>query len=295
MDSAREVRTRAGPGLGTQSGRRGTGIPPRGDTGARRRAVSAPASDSARPPPVSAALGSAAARGFGYPARPQPGSVPRSSPLAGRRRAAGRRARRDPTDSAEGPDHGAGPPLAGRGAGHPGGCHASRALGNLGLEATPSGCGGSSHALRPPARGGVCRRSPPPPSAPRLPPPARPPPARARRSHPQRSLLPRGLALPWAPARRSHPTSPNLAFSAARRKLREAKWEPTVKGRPSVRSRHSPSRISAFATRAAHPAPHLCSPQSAAHHASQINLAHAQGTLDAPGPPPVTSPRLLYL
>lgn len=134
-----------------------------------------------------------------------------------------------------------------------------------------------------------------PPSAPRLPPPARPQPARARRPHPQRSPLPPGLALPWAPALRSHPASPNLALSAARRKLREAKWEPTVKGRPSVRSRYSPSRASAFATRAAHPAPHLCSPQSAAHHASQINLAHAQGTLDAPGPPPVTSPRLLHL
>ena len=97
MDSASEVRTREGPGLGTQSGRRGTGVPPRGDTGTRRRAVSAPASDSPRPPPVSAALGSAAARGLGYPARPQPGSsrgphlglgdcAPRGAELGGIRR-----------------------------------------------------------------------------------------------------------------------------------------------------------------------------------------------------------------
>lgn len=77
----------------------------------------------------------------------------------------GRRARPDPTGSAAGPSQGAGPPLAGHGAGRRGGCHASRALGNLGLKATPSGGGGggSSRALRPPARGGVCRRSPPPP------------------------------------------------------------------------------------------------------------------------------------
>lgn len=111
---------------------------------------------------------------------------------------------------------GRGPPLAGRGAGSRGGCHASRVLGNLGLKATPSGGGGggSSRALRPPARGGVCRRSPPPPpSAPRAaagPPPA-PLPRTARNSPGARPFL-RGLALPSAPTLCCRPTSPNLAF-----------------------------------------------------------------------------------
>lgn len=83
------------------------------------------------PLPTSTALGSAAARGLGTLERPQPSaSLPsRSSPRAGRRRAPGRRAGPDPTDSAEGLGRGAGPPLAGRGAGRPGGCHASQRWG----------------------------------------------------------------------------------------------------------------------------------------------------------------------
>lgn len=113
----------------------------------------------------------------------------------------GRRVRPDPTGSAAGPSRGAGPPLAGRGAGRRGGCHASRELRNLGLKATPSGGGGgcSSRALRPPARGGVRRPSPPPPPLPGLP-PARPPPARVRPPHPGRTwLTPRSSPLPPRP------------------------------------------------------------------------------------------------
>lgn len=120
------------------------------------------------------------------------------------------------TGSAVGPSQGAGPPLAGRGAGRRGGCHASRALGNLGLKATPSGGGGSSRALRPPARGGVCRRSPPlrfPPWAAAGPPPTRrrlPPTPLPHTAHtpPRRSPLP---ARPCSPLAPHPPLPPNLS------------------------------------------------------------------------------------
>lgn len=112
----------------------------------------------------------------------------------------------------------AGPPLAGCGAGRRGGCHASRALGNLGLKATPSGGGGggSSSALRPPARGGVCERSPPPPPqgcrrrVPHPPAPGarRPPPPSTAHTAPGRSPLP---PRPRAPLDPHPPLPPNLS------------------------------------------------------------------------------------
>ena len=134
------------------------------------------------------------------------------------------------------------------------------------------------------------------------PPPTRPAPG-ARRPSPTPGdaprttapalTLPLGLALSWDPTLRSRPTSPHLPLSDGRRKLWESKWEQTVKGRPNVRSRYSPSHISAFVTRTAHPTPHLCSHQPASHHASHIYPMHIQDILAAPGPPPVTS--LLHL
>lgn len=118
----------------------------------------------------------------------------------------GRRVKRDPTDWARGP------PLAGRGARHRGGCHASRALGNLGLQATPSGGSGSSRALGPlpgAACAGGARLSPPAAAA-------RPAPT-APRAHP-RYARPH-LALPLGPGTPSPlcaslrgPQPPSFAF-----------------------------------------------------------------------------------
>lgn len=120
-----------------------------------------------------------------------------------------------------------GPPLAGRGARRRGGCHASRALGNLGLQATPSGGGGSSRA-RPPARGGVRRRSPPLPSRrhgpPRTDSSPRPP--------PPRTATPRYATRPWRP---QLPSPPASLSSPETRVSKELKWAHTVKcWRPKV-------------------------------------------------------------
>lgn len=147
-----------------------------------------PTSTRTCPLPVSAALGWAWS-----PRAPLALSAPALAVLTSGCEAArsGRKARPDPTGSAVGPSWGAGPPLAGLGAGRRGGCHESRALRNLGLEAIPSGGGGSggssSCALGPPARGGVCRPIPPPHSTPGPaagPPPVlrRPPPTPLRRA-----------------------------------------------------------------------------------------------------------------
>lgn len=181
----------------------------------------------------SAALGWAAAPGLEAPSAPRP-ALPARAVLTSSCEAArpGRRARPDPTGSAAGPSWGAGPPLAGRGAGRQGGFHESRALRNLGLKETPGGgggggggggsggsrSGGSSCALRPPARGGVCLLIPPPHSPPHSPPPPvagppptrpRPPPASLRRAE---RTSPRGWALALPPLSRSplglHPPRP---------------------------------------------------------------------------------------
>lgn len=208
-----EVQAPEGPRLGTQSARR----TPRGWGQRREAALGAegtrgpvpgsgqsppPTSTPPAPPPdlLSTSpshlrrLGSAAARAWGpqnapSSVRPCPrgphlglgGSAPRDAEPGGIRRAPPR-------------GRGAGPPLAGRGDRRRGGCHAGRALANLGLKATPSGGGGSSRALRRPARGGVCRRSPPP--LPELPPPTRGRPAPTPRDA---GLTPRPAA-PGAPA-----------------------------------------------------------------------------------------------
>lgn len=124
-----------------------------GDAGAGswRRAVSASHLDSPHPPPpdmlprsLPIAVASARPRPGAWnpqsapsPARPCPrgphlglgGSAPRDAERGRSRRAPPR-------------GRGAAPPLAGRGDGRRGGCHASAALGNLGLKATPSGSGG---------------------------------------------------------------------------------------------------------------------------------------------------------
>lgn len=206
MGSVERGQAREWLGLGSQSGQRGLRD---GDSAKRRpqaprerggrREGRFPAASSLRPtaptapPPLSptspsylrrAGLGGSA--GPGIPTAPVAlhALYPQSSPPAGRCRAPGRRARRDPTGAAEGLWGSAGPPLAGRGAGRRSGCHTSQALRNLGLQATPSGGGGgSSRALRPPARGGARPRPPPPathgahlaPGAPRGPGSSRPP------------------------------------------------------------------------------------------------------------------------
>lgn len=171
------VRTEDSAGMGTAP--RG-GLGHEGDAGAgsRQRAVSASYLDSPHPTPPGHAptfpsrlrrLGSAAARGLESPECPQPRAPCPRCPHLGLGGSAPRDAERGRIRRASPRDRGAGPPLEGRGDGRRGGCHASGALGNLGLKATPSGGGsgggsGSPRALRPPARGGVCRRSPPPPS-----------------------------------------------------------------------------------------------------------------------------------
>lgn len=141
------------------------------------------------------------------PRRSGLGSPPRARVLLashlrlGGDRSPGHRVKRDPTDWA------GGPPLAGRGAQRRGGCHASRALGNLGLQATPSGGSGSSRSA--PCQG---RRVPAEPASP-LPPP-RPAPHRqlpvptpAAHGHTSRchsALAPPALLAPkWRP-----PSSP---------------------------------------------------------------------------------------
>ena len=145
------------------------------------------------PLPTSAALGSATARGLGTPERPQP-SAPlpsRSSPRAGRRRAPGRRARPDPTDSDEGLGRGAGPPLAGRGAGLPGGCHASQPWGIWGSR-RPRAAAAAAAALRTRSGrlpGAACA------GGARLPPPL---PGRSRPApHPPGARRPAPVAHPW--------------------------------------------------------------------------------------------------
>lgn len=187
MDSAREVR-----GRGWERNRDGGGT---GDTaerrltGTRRRASSAPPLTTSRHYAFRrAGLG----RGWqaGYPSAPQPGCPPRSHLWLGGGAPRGRRARRDPADSAEG----ARPPGQGRrpGRGDPnaGGCHASRALGNLGL-GRPRAAAAAPRTLRPPARA-ACAGEPPPLRS-RLPPPqaapTRPRPAHSHPSGPPSSRL----------------------------------------------------------------------------------------------------------